>query len=65
MRNTLKLGVLKFEIKNSQSGPELELENDTSMLFEKITLDKAHELKELLSHYIQSVHEHNELQEKN
>lgn len=65
MQKLLKIGVLKFEIKHTEEGPELELENDTSMVYEKISLDKAKELKQLLSQYIESVKLHKELQEKN
>lgn len=54
MSKTYKIGVLKFEIRNnSENEPQLEIENDTSMLFEKVSTDKAEELKNFIGEFIQ------------
>lgn len=55
MREKVKIGELNFEFisQSPEDGqPVLEIENDASMVFEKVDKQKARELKALLEKYI-------------
>lgn len=56
-RSKVKIGELNFEFidrEDEATFPVLEIENDASMVFEKVELQKAVELRELLDQFIKA-----------
>lgn len=55
---TVKIGELNFDFipKSSEDGlPVLEIENDASMIFLRVTKEEARRLRDLLNRYIEYV----------
>ena len=55
MKRKLKIGELNFELtipENDEAAPYFEIENDASMIFEKLEVSEAVELKKLIELFI-------------
>lgn len=55
MKRKLKIGELNFELtipENDEGFPYFEIENDASMIFEKLEVSEAVELKKLIELFI-------------
>ena len=56
LKKKVKIGELTFELicpQNEEEKPRLEIENDASMIFVQVDLEKARELRDLLGLYLQ------------